>query len=30
LGNRGGRSAFGRIHEDGTVLILYNPADQDP
>ena len=30
LGNRGGRSAFGRINEDGTVIILYNPADQDP
>ena len=30
LGNGGGRSAFGRINEDGTVIILYNPADQDP
>ena len=30
LGNRGGRSAFGRINEDGTVIILYSPTDQDP
>ena len=30
LGNRGGRSAFGRIKEDGTVIILYTPTDQDP
>ena len=30
LGNRGSRSAFGRINEDGTVIILYNPTDQDP
>ena len=30
LGNRGGRSAFGRINEDGTVIILYTPTDQDP
>ena len=30
LGNRGGRSAFGRMNEDGTVIILYTPTDQDP
>ena len=30
LGNRGSRSAFGRINEDGTVIILYSPTDQDP
>ena len=30
LGNRGGRSAFGQIKEDGTVIILYTPTDQDP
>ena len=27
LGGRRGGSAFGRINEDGTVIILYSPVD---
>ncbi|HAL95749.1 MAG TPA: hypothetical protein DCP55_07470 [Chitinophagaceae bacterium] len=29
LGGSNGRSAFGRINEDGSVIILYNPADEE-